>query len=139
MPKPSLWMIWLSLLYLLVSATAGGVILVHKAVDIHPVIWSFLPIHYELAIWGWLVQFVMGTAYWMFPKYVNGKRRGSVAMAWGMVFVFNMGLSILVLSMLYRMEPLYIIAGRCLLVISVITFSLLMWRRVVSYRELTER
>jgi len=56
------------------------------------------PIHYELTIWGWLVQFVMGTAYWIFPRFLKGESRGSALPAWIMVCLYNIGLILLAIS-----------------------------------------
>jgi len=138
-PLPSIWMIRLSLLYLLISVILGAILLTNKALVLYPSIWVILPIHYELVIWGWLVQFVMGTAYWMFPKYLKQVKRGSVTLAWLMIVTFNIGLYILILSLILRINGIIRISGRSLLMLSVIIFGLLMWRRIVSYRELKTR
>ncbi|CAN5358628.1 hypothetical protein BH23BAC3_BH23BAC3_35470 [soil metagenome] len=130
MTNPSIWMIRLSLLYLLISASTGGMILSHKAITIHPMIWGLLPFHYELAVWGWLVQFVMGAAYWMFPKKLAGERRGPVPPAWVMIILFNSGLLILSTSTFYTA-----IVGRSLMTIAILIFIILMWQRVVTYRK----
>ncbi|REL38589.1 hypothetical protein DYD21_01165 [Rhodohalobacter sp. SW132] len=134
-PKPSIWMIRISMIWLLVSAMAGGLILTHKAADLHPALWSLLPVHYELAIWGWLVQFVIGTAYWIFPKKLEGERRGPVLPAWVMVFLFNIGLIFLVLSSFSPNISANALIGRSLLAISILIFAGLIWQRVVSYRN----
>lgn len=136
MTNPSVWMIRLSLLYLLISASIGGLILTHKVITIHPMIWGLLPFHYELAVWGWLIQFVMGTAYWMFPKKLEGERRGPITLAWVMVIIFNTGLLILATSIFTPGMPWNPVAGRSLIVISILIFISLIWQRVVSYRNL---
>jgi hypothetical protein len=126
-------MIRLSLSYLLIATLIGAVLLTHKAVPIHNAIWGLLPIHYEMAVWGWLVQFVMGTAYWMFPRYLKDKGRGSSALAWSVVAVMNLGLWVLLGS--YVTGDYMTAAGRGLLLIGVLLFAGLMWNRVVSYRN----
>lgn len=133
MPVQSVWMIRLSLSYLLIAVLTGAVVLVHKAIPIHDAIWGLLPVHYEMAIWGWLVQFVMGTAYWMFPRYLMDKGRGSSGLAWGVVAVINLGLWLLLAS--YLTYEYLAIAGRGLLLIGTLLFAGLMWNRVVSYRN----
>jgi hypothetical protein len=135
-PKPAIWMMRLSLINLLIASAAGGLILAHKTIGIHPAIWSILPVHYELAIWGWLVQFVMGTAYWMFPKMLQENRRGPEAPAWFMVFIFNSGLFILAASSFIQYPLFSPAAGRALILISILIFALLIWPRVVTYRNL---
>lgn len=133
MPAQSVWMIRLSLSYLLIAILIGAVLLTHKAVPIHNAIWGLLPIHYEMAVWGWLVQFVMGTAYWMFPRYLMDKGRGSSALAWSVVAVMNLGLWVLLGS--YVTGDYMATAGRGLLLIGVLLFARLMWNRVVSYKN----
>lgn len=97
-------------------------------------IWSLLPIHFEFAIWGWLVQFVMGTAYWMFPKKLEGERRGPMLPAWIMVCVFNIGLiSLVIVSLVFDFSVA--IVGRSLIAVSIIFFVGLIWQRVVTYRN----
>ncbi len=135
-PKPTIWMIRLSLIYFLISASTGGLLLAHKAIDIHPMLWGFLPVHYELATWGWLVQFVIGTAYWIFPKKLEGEWRGPLAPAWGMVFMFNAGLLILATSTFFPDMSWNPVAGRSLIAVSILIFATLIWQRVVTYRNL---
>lgn len=132
MPAQAIWMIRFSLLYLMVAVVIGGAIFIQKAINIHPAIWSLLPVHYEMAIWGWLVQFLMGTAYWMFPKHIVGTRRGSESLAWTMVLLFNCGLILLAISTFVINTA---IVGRVLIVISICQFVILMWQRVVTYRN----
>lgn len=132
MPAQAIWMIRLSLLYLMIAVVFGGAIFIQKAINIHPAIWSLLPVHYEMAIWGWLVQFLMGTAYWMFPKYIVKTRRGSESLAWAMVILFNCGLILLAISTFVNNTA---IAGRGLILISICQFVILMWQRVVTYRN----
>ncbi|MEX2456074.1 MAG: hypothetical protein WD381_02120, partial [Balneolaceae bacterium] len=114
-----------------VAVTLGSILLIHKAMPLHPATWALLPIHYEMAIWGWLVQFVMGTAYWMFPRYLFDKGRGSERMAWAVVIVLNFGIWLLIMSVFLESVAL---AGRTSILISAFLFAGLMWKRVVSYR-----
>ncbi len=138
MPVQSIWMIRLSLGYLLCIAFLGSLLLIHKTVEIHPALWSLLPVHYEMAIWGWLLQFVMGTAYWMFPRYLKGPKRGSPRLAWMVVVSLNFGLWLLLVSYFIQFSRYTKLAGRSLIIISVLLFVSLMWRRVVSYRKFDE-
>lgn len=135
MPVQSIWMIRISLLSLLISMLIGGLLLVHKVVPVHPILWALLPVHYELAIWGWLVQFVMGTAYWIFPRHLAEPGRGSEFNAWCMVVIYNLGLLSLIINSATHYHQNLQIVGRGLLIIAVIVFGKLMWKRVVSYRD----
>lgn len=137
MPTQTVFMLRVSLFYLAFAVSIGGVLLFHKAQPLHPGIWSLLPIHFETAIWGWLIQFVMGTAYWMFPRFLEGEARGSVTLAWCMTAFFNTGLITLIAG--YFVDTGFAdlkIVGRALLLSSILFFAWLIWNRVVSYRNL---
>jgi hypothetical protein len=46
---------------------------------------SFLPLHTELLVMGWLANLAIGVAYWMLPKHATGAERGPsfpMALAW---------------------------------------------------------
>lgn len=135
MPSQSVWMLRLSLVYLTISILVGGLLLIHKAVSIHPAVWGLLPVHFELAIWGWVVQFVMGTAYWMFPRFLKGALRGNSTIATLMVILYNGGLFLLLLSVLEIYSSFLAPAGRGLMLISVTLFAVLMWSRIISFRK----
>ena len=112
-------------------------ILSSKVITIHPAIWSLLPVHFELAIWGWIVQFVLGTAYWMFPKKLEGERRGNPLFATVMVVLFNAGLILLIVSNFTETITLQLsLSGRSLITVSILIFAFLIWSRVVTYRNL---
>lgn len=136
MPAQSIWMIRISLVYLLIISLIGSLLLIHKVIDIHPMMWAFLPVHYEMAIWGWLVQFVMGTAYWIFPRYLQPKPRGSVRTAWLVVVLLNTGVLFLIVENLLQISRLFKMSGRVLIIASILCFASIMWERVVSYRDL---
>lgn len=134
-PSPARWMIRLSLIWLLISALAGGILLSHKALFLHPATWALLPVHYELAIWGWMVQFVIGTAYWIFPKKLEDMRRGPVIPAWVMVFFYNTGVLLLAASGFIETVAGIALSGRLLILIALLLFAWLIWQRVVTYRN----
>lgn len=136
MPSQSIWMIRSALLYLIASVSIGTIILIHKVIDLHPFIWALLPAHYEMAIWGWIVQLAMGTAYWMFPKKLEDPRRGPNWAGWTVFILYNIGLVFLVMSTLFSSLIYAAAFGRGLLLISILIFAGLMWQRIVTYRNL---
>ncbi len=135
MPKPSIWMLRLALVYLLISVSVGGLLLIQKTVNLHPMLWSLLPIHFELAIWGWLVQFVMGTAYWMFPRFLKGPKRGNEKFAIISVVSFNAGLLFLMAGYFTEVHSSLRLSSRFLMLFGVTLFVAVMWNRVLSYRQ----
>jgi hypothetical protein len=136
MPAQSVWMIRLSLIWLMIAVLTGGVLLIHKAVDLHPAAWALLPLHFESAIWGWVVQLAAGTAYWIFPRHLKGKARGPDLAAWIMLLFFNTGLIMFIASAITEYSAWLSLSGRSLITASILIFAALSWQRVVSYRNL---
>ncbi len=130
----SRWMIRLSLVYFLIGALAGAAMLIHKAYTIHPSVWLLLPIHIEVVIFGWIIQFTMGTAYWILPRYLKGSKRGSTVLAWMMIGLLNTGILLILATNLLEFSFNVSLIGRGLELIAVLFFIVLQWRRVVSYR-----
>lgn len=137
MPAQTVYMLRLSLCYLTLAVAIGSILLYHKVQPLHPGVWALLPLHFEAAIWGWFIQFVMGTAYWMFPRRLEGDARGSILLAWCMVAFFNTGLLLLIAGYFPAIEFLKLKAvGRAVITCSILLFGWLIWNRVVSYRNL---
>ena len=133
MPAVSMFMIRLSLVWLIVGSLLGSVMMAGK-VFVWPAAWILLPAHMESAIFGWLAQFLMGTAYWMFPRYLRSADRGSPVLAWGMVVLLNVGIVAVIAAPLSGVETLET-AGRLMAFVATLLFIYLMWGRVVSYRD----
>jgi hypothetical protein len=89
MPRLSCWFIRTALLYLAVGITLGSLLLFHKGIPIYPLIWRFLPLHVEFLLFGWLVQLVMGVAFWIFPRF--WRSRGDEKPAWLAFGLINLG------------------------------------------------
>ncbi|MDX1591109.1 MAG: hypothetical protein R3283_04045 [Balneolaceae bacterium] len=135
MPRLSIWMIRSSFVCLSVVVLSGGLLLVNKASVLHAAIWAFLPLHYELAIWGWFVQFILGTAYWIFPRHLTGSPRGSEAAAWTAGALLNIGLLLIIMGNFIIPESGFSVSGRTLAILSTLIFIRLLAGRAVSYRN----
>ena len=134
MPVPSRWMIRCSLLYLLAGFAIGAGMLISKAwPTAYPQVWQLLPIHIEVTIFGWIIQFTMGTAYWILPRYLETGGRGNSMWVKIMVGLFNTGIIINIISYLHYMPEKAVFWGRLLEVSAVGLFILLHWQRAVSY------
>ncbi|HEX6982602.1 MAG TPA: hypothetical protein VF181_07560 [Balneolaceae bacterium] len=134
MPVQSRWMIRFSLVYLTVGVSLGVVMLVHKAFPIHPAVWLLLPVHIQILIWGWIIQFTLGTAYWILPRFLKGASRGNEAFSWLVVIALNAGILLNLLSFILGI-PLLGKAGLILQTISVALFVLSHWKRITSYNK----
>lgn len=136
MPAPSRWMIRCSLLYLLAGFAIGAGMLISKACPAaYPQIWQLLPVHIEVAIFGWIIQFTMGTAYWILPRYLETGDRGDSMPAKLMVALFNAGILINIFSYMHFVSGDAVFWGRLLEIGGVGLFIILHWNRAVSYRK----
>lgn len=135
MPTPSRWMIRCSLIYLLAGFLIGGLLLVGKAFPHYSIQWFLLPVHIEIVIFGWIIQFTLGTAYWILPRYLEGPARGNIV--WGklMVLSLNLGILIMILSYLRLIPDSGTLVGRIFEISSVMLFIFLHWNRITTYRK----
>src|SRR5699024_8586731 len=101
----------------------------------YPQVWRLLPVHIEVAIFGWIIQLTMGTAYWILPRYLKTGDRGNTALARLMVGLFNLGILINVFTYLHYLPSFGVLWGRLLEISGVRIFVLLHWVRAVSYRK----
>jgi hypothetical protein len=72
MPKLSCWFIRSSLINLMFGFVLGGFILAAKG-GADPAVWLWLPAHGDCLLVGWLIQFGMGVAYWVFPRIAGSR------------------------------------------------------------------
>ncbi|GBD11931.1 hypothetical protein HRbin23_01614 [bacterium HR23] len=89
MPPLTRWAVRASLFYVLVGFTLGALLLAHKGVGVHPMVWRLLPLHREVLMLGWMAQMGIGVAYWVFPRIA--RRRGREAFAWLALLLLNGG------------------------------------------------
>lgn len=135
MPAPSRWLIRSAYTCLFVGMIIGAVMLVHKAYPMHPAIWSLLPVHIELLVIGWVVQFTMGTAYWILPRYLKDSSRGNTRLARLMVLSLNLGIVVVIADRLMISTLPLAIIGRIFEVAAVLLFIGLHWQRIVTYNS----
>lgn len=128
MPKISLWATRLALCYLLIGLTSGAVLLVHKAMPLHPAIRSLLPLHIEFLLMGWVVQLVFAVSYWIFPRFRLDPKRGNPGLAWVSLALLNAGIGLVSMAG-YIGQPSWLFKGRVLEVGAVIVFATHLWFR----------
>lgn len=128
MPRLSVWFIRAALLYLAAGVTFGGLILFHKGMPLHPLLWRLLPLHVEFLLFGWTVQLVMGVAFWIFPRF--RRLRGDERPAWLAFGCLNLGVWLAGIGLLLNTPPLFIFLGRLAEAGSVAAFALHIWPRL---------
>jgi heme/copper-type cytochrome/quinol oxidase subunit 1 len=135
MPLVSRWMIRCSFVYLFLGIGMGALMLVHKAYPLHPALWQLLPMHNEITIFGWIIQFTLGTAYWMLPRFLQSPQRGKKFPAILMILLLNLGIIFVVINSLVQTTLSLSLTGRLFELAAVILFISLHWKRIVTYRS----
>jgi len=127
MPRPSVWFVRASLVYLLLGFTFGSMILAQKGISYYPPVWSLFPIHMEFLLIGWFAQLAMGVTFWILPRFSRGQPRGSVTLIWISFVLINLGI---LFSTLYFWLPAATLIGRAAEAGAGILFAIGLWRRV---------
>src|SRR5512142_2097097 len=109
MPRQTVWFIRASLIYLLVGFIIGALILAQKGRPYDASVWLLLPIHIEVLLVGWLLQLVMGMAFWIFPRFGVGAARGRENWIWVSFVLLNLGILLVALQ---PWLPVALLAGR---------------------------
>ncbi len=127
MPRQTVWFIRASLIYLLVGFTIGALILAQKGRPYDANVWLLLPIHIEFLLAGWLLQLVLGMAFWIFPRFGAGATRGhenwiSISFA-----LLNLGI---LLAVLQLWLPVTLLLGRLAEAAGVLLYIAGSWARI---------
>ena len=128
MPKFSAWATRLALVYFLVGFTLGTLLLINKAVPLHPAIWNLLPVHIEFLLMGWVVQLVFAVGYWIFPRFKFEPKRGNPGLAWMSLVLLNAGIGSVSLAG-FTGHANVLLMGRVLEVGAVLLFAAQLWLR----------
>lgn len=102
MPILSAFFVRTSLLYLALGFTYGALMLANKGVPFSPPIWGLLSGHIEFLMIGWIIQLVLGVAYWILPRFSHGPIRGNEVLPWLSYVLINAGIWMDILSPLFH-------------------------------------
>jgi heme/copper-type cytochrome/quinol oxidase subunit 1 len=128
-PKLSVWFVRASLVYMGIGFFFGAMLLHHKGIPIYPWTWQLLGPHMEIMIFGWTMQFVMGMAYWIVPRFTGEGRFGYTALGWWALALLNSGVALTAVGAWFSFGPL-MLGGRFCTLAAVSLFVLLIWPRV---------
>jgi hypothetical protein len=129
MPKLTIWFVRASLVYMGIGFLFGATILYHKGIPIFSWTWRLLNPHIEIMIFGWTMQFVMGTAFWILPRFTGEGRWGKESLGWWSFALLNTGILLTAISSWFAFD-LLVLAGRLCTLAAVVSFVLLVWPRV---------
>ena len=133
MPKLSQIFVKSSLLYLLTGFALGALILLQKGWAFWLPAWQLLPLHIEIVIFGWMLQLVMGVAYWMLPRFGAERRRETAA--WLAYCLMNGGILLTFATLIADANVLRFFA-KILQVAAVGCFVFHAWPRIKPFSEM---
>lgn len=129
MPKLSVWLVRASLIHMGIGFLFGALILHNKGIPIYSWSWRLLNPHFELMIFGWTIQFVMGIAFWIMPRFSGDHRYGNVYLGWWSFVLLNAGILVTAIGTLFAGDSVAL-AGRLNTLGAVLLFVILIYPRV---------
>lgn len=133
MPRLSIWAIRAALVYLGVGFTLGGLMLFNKGVTLDPSLGRLWSIHIELALIGWMMQLVMGVAFWILPRLQRTERYGSTTLAWIAFGLLNGGILAVAAGKWFDHLAALSLLGRSAELAAIIAFAITIWPRIKAF------
>jgi len=131
MPPFSRLSLRLSLLYLMLGFTLGALMLINKGFHLDAAYWRLLPVHIQFLFIGWIVQMVIGVAFWILPRFWNNRRRGNVKAAYLALAMLNAGIWLSVTAALFESQPALSTSATILELAGAALFAAVIWFRIV--------
>ncbi len=129
MPRLSVWMVRAALLHMGAGFLFGALILAHKGFPLFDWTWKLLNPHIEFMIFGWTMQFVMGIAFWILPRFSGPARYGRTALGWWSFALLNAAL-VFTAGGAWLTVTWMLLVGRLTMLIAVVLFVVLVYPRV---------
>ncbi len=133
-PRVSVWLIRTACVHLLSGAALGAMYLSLKAVGWPVFAASHRPVHVEQMLMGWLVQLVIGVAYWILPRPAGQDPGGRGGVIWAVYGLLNGGLLVAALGGDPALPAWLVPVGRVAETAAVALFALHAWNRQRPYR-----
>jgi len=128
------WMLGFSLFYLVLGFTLGSLLLIHKGINLHPLLWNLRPVHIEITLWGFITQLAVGVGYGIFPRYRARRPRGNPAAHTVLVILINLGIVLTILGS-WNFAPDWTPAvGAAAKAVGFGGFAVTLWTRMRPYR-----
>jgi heme/copper-type cytochrome/quinol oxidase subunit 1 len=130
MPRFSVYSVRAALLYLTFGFTIGGLLLFHKGIPLHPILWTLLPAHIDFLLIGWTAQLIMGVSFWILPRFSQEPKRGKETLAWIAFILLNLGIWLVALSPYLYSSTWMVFLGRLSETLGILTFAVYVWPRI---------
>ncbi len=134
MPRISVWLIRASLVHLLAGALLGAAYLAFKAVGWPPSAASGLPAHQEALLVGWMVQLVIGVAFYILPRPPGTDLGEAGRLMWLVFWLLNLGVLVAALGGDPALPSWLVLVGRLAESAAVVLFARHAWFRQRAYR-----
>ncbi len=134
MPRLSVFMVRAALLHFGFGLMIASLALFNKGIPFDSILWRFVPIHVEVLIFGWMMQFALGVAFWIMPRFATGSRYGRVWLARAAFMLLNTGVVAAAVGLSWNI-PLLVFIGRGTLLLAVIAFAVHIVPRVKPFAE----
>ncbi|MDT8306550.1 MAG: hypothetical protein RRC07_11495 [Anaerolineae bacterium] len=118
-----------ALIYLVLGFTFGGLLLSNKGVPFAAALWRLRPAHIEFLFVGWMVQFALGIAHWIIPRFRGGDF-GRTELAWLALGLLNAGILLLAFGPLLGLGGWAQAVGRALEAGAAVSYGVYIWPRV---------
>jgi hypothetical protein len=135
MPRAATWLIRAALVHFLSGAMLGASYLVFKATGWPVFAATHLVVHQEQMLIGFLVQLVIGVAWWILPRN-EATNMGGPAI-WTCFVLVNVGVLLAALGRDPALPPVLLLVGRLMETVASALFAALAWNRQRPYRAAT--
>lgn len=134
MPRVSVWLVRASLLHLLSGAILGAGYLAFKAEGWFAILVTHLGTHQEQMLVGWMVQLVIGVAYWILPRTEGQGPKESGRLMWLVFWLLNAGVLVASLGTDPALPSSLVFVGRVAETAAAVLFARHAWHRQRAYR-----
>lgn len=129
MPKLSVWLVRASLIHMGIGFLFGALMLLQKGIPVNAHLWQLLNPHIELMIFGWTIQFVLGIAFWILPRFSGEQRYGRAYLGWWSFGFLNTGILLAAVGTWFAVDSIALV-GRLSTLGAVLLFVILIYPRV---------
>lgn len=133
MPFLSVLLVRTALCWLAVGVTMGALLLSAKATPLPSEVFRLFHAHSEAVLVGWMVQFAMGVAWWILPKYPRLPERGPAAPVWASWLLLNAGVLLAGVGRGVGAANGVLMAGRAAELVAALAFAAAAWPRVKAF------
>ena len=133
MPFLSTLLVRSALCWLAAGAAMGALLRSTKAMPLPAWVFRLFSMHAEALLIGWRVQFTMGGAWGILPKYPRLPERGPAAPIWAAWLLVNAGVLLAGIGRSLGAPEATVIAGRLAELLAAVAFASAAWPRVKAF------